>query len=167
MSLDSQYSHNVVIIAVSFFVALLLAVFPLPVSWAWFRPEFVALLMIYWVMALPQQVGVGVAFTVGLLQDIAEFAVLGQHALALVAVSYVCMLSYQRIRNYALWQQSAWVFVLIGLHQLFWNWVKGFSGPAAQSLIFLVPALVSALLWPLLLLVMEWVRMKTHKPNLL
>ncbi|MGI1677226.1 MAG: rod shape-determining protein MreD [Cellvibrionaceae bacterium] len=152
------------IVSFSFFVALLLAVFPLPVTWAWYRPEFVALLVIYWVMALPQNVGVGMAFIVGLLQDIAEYAVLGQHALALVAVAYVCMLSYRRIRNYALWQQSAWVFVLVGLHQLFWNWVHGFDGPAAQSLIFLVPALVSALAWPLVLIVMEWVRMKTHKP---
>jgi len=165
MSLDSQNSHNMTLIIVSFFVVFLLSVFPLPVTWAWYRPEFVALLVIYWVMALPEQVGVGLAFVVGIIQDVVEYAVLGQHALALVAVAYVCMLSYRRIRNYALWQQSAWVFVLIGLHQLFWNWVHGFTGPAAQSLIFLLPALVSALVWPIVLIVMEWIQVRTQKPR--
>src|SRR5690606_36059876 len=107
-------------ILLSFALALLLSVYPLPDAWQWFRPEFVALLVIYWVTALPDRIGVGAAFVVGLLQDLVENAVPGQHALALVALSYVCLLSYQRIRNYALWQQSAWVFILIGIHQLFW-----------------------------------------------
>lgn len=143
-------------------VALLLNVAPLPHGWAWFRPEFVTLLVIYWVMALPDRVGVGAAFLTGLVQDTVENATLGQHALALVAVAYVCVLSYQRIRNYALWQQSAWVFVLVGIHQLFWNWVHSIAGPAAQSLIFLVPALVSALIWPVVLITMEWLRYRTR-----
>lgn len=162
MTFESQQTHNLTVVGTSFLVALILAVFPLPSSWAWFRPEFVALVVIYWVLVLPQQVGVGVAFVAGIIQDIVEFSVLGQHALSLVAVAYVCGLAYQRIRNYALWQQSLWVFILVGLHQLFWNWIHNFSGIAAESLIFLVPALVSALIWPFVLVIMEWVRIRTH-----
>jgi len=150
-------------ILLSFALALLLSVYPLPDAWQWFRPEFVALLVIYWVTALPDRIGVGAAFVVGLLQDLVENAVPGQHALALVALSYVCLLSYQRIRNYALWQQSAWVFILIGIHQLFWNWVHSLAGPAAQSLIFLVPALVSALLWPFVLMLMQGIRLRSRR----
>ncbi|MCW8194391.1 rod shape-determining protein MreD [Proteobacteria bacterium 005FR1] len=142
---------------------MLLSILPLPHGWAWFRPELVALLVIYWVMALPERLGVGMAFAVGLTQDIIENAIPGQHALALVAVAYFCLLSYQRIRNYALWQQSAWVFVLIGIHQLFWNWVRSLSGPAAQPLVFLVPALASAVLWPFLLIGMELIRSRVRR----
>lgn len=147
----------------SFAAAMLFSIVPLPADWAWFRPELVVLLVIYWVMAMPEQMGVGMAFAVGLVQDIVENAIPGQHALALVAVAYVCLLSYQRIRNYALWQQSAWVFILVGIHQLFWNWVHSVGGSAAQSLIFLVPALVSALLWPFLLLGMESLRYRARR----
>lgn len=155
-------THNFTVVGLSFLVALLLAVFPIPQSWDWFRPAFVALLVIYWVLALPQQIGVRAAFAVGLIQDIVTFSVPGQHALSLVAVAYVCVLAYRRILNYALWQQSLWVFILVGLHQLFWNWIHNFSGNAAESLIFLVPALVSALIWPFVLVLMEWVRIRTN-----
>lgn len=157
-----QQTPGLGLVVSSFAVALVLSVAPVPPGWAWFRPELVALLAIYWVMALPGQVGVGMAFAVGLVQDVVENATIGQHALALVAVAYVCVLSYQRIRNYAVWQQSAWVFVLVGIHQLFWNWVHSLAGPAAQSLIFLVPALVSALVWPIVLITMEWLRYRTR-----
>lgn len=160
--MEFQQKSNLSLVAVSFLLAMLLSILPLPIDWAWFRPEFVALLVIYWVMALPDRMGVGIAFAVGLVQDVVENATLGQHALALVAVAYVCVLSYQRIRNYALWQQSAWVFVLVGIHQLFWNWVHSLNGPAAQSLVFLVPALVSALLWPIVLIAMEALRLRTR-----
>ncbi len=149
---------NLPIVALSFFLAMLLGILPLPTDWAWFRPEFVALLVIYWVMTLPDRMGHSC-----LVQDVVENATLGQHALALVAVAYVCVLSYQRIRNYALWQQAAWVFVLVGIHQLFWNWVHSLAGPAAQSLIFLVPALVSALLWPIVLIVMDRLQVRTRR----
>lgn len=161
--MELQQSPGLGLVVLSFALALLLSIVPLPESWAWFRPEFVALLVIYWVMAMPEQLGVGLAFTVGLTQDVVESAILGQHALALLALAYVCMLSYQRIRNYALWQQSAWVFVLIGIHQLFWNWVHSLDGIAAQSLIFLAPALISALLWPFVLILMENLRLRTRR----
>lgn len=155
-----QRSNPYVILWISLAIALVLSVFPLPVSWAWFRPEFVALVAIYWGIVFPQYFGLGTAWLVGLVQDVVEYSLLGQHALALVAVVYVCHLSYQRIRNYALWQQSAWVFILVGIHQLFWNWVHSLQGNAATPIYFLLPALISALAWPMLLIMMEWVRLR-------
>ncbi|GAB1258335.1 rod shape-determining protein MreD [Aurantivibrio plasticivorans] len=161
MNIETQ-THNYTVVVLSFVVAMCLSVYPLPDSWQWFRPEFVALLVIYWVTALPHQVGILTAFIVGLAQDIVELSVIGLHALCLVAVAYFCVLSYQRIRSYALWQQSLWVFVLTGIHQVFWNWAQSFSGPNSDSLMFLTPALVSAVMWPVILIVMEWVRIRTH-----
>lgn len=161
--MEFQQNPNFGLLTISILLAMLLSILPLPDGWGWFRPEFVALLVIYWVMALPDHVGIGAAFVIGLVQDVVENVTFGQHGLALVAVAYVCVLSYQRIRNYALWQQSAWVFVLIGIHQLFWNWVHSLAGPAAQSLVFLLPALVSALVWPVVLILMEWLRIRTRR----
>jgi len=158
--MDLHQTQNLTIIGGSFAVALALAVFPLPDSWAWFRPQFVVLLVIYWIMALPHRVGIGMAWLAGLAQDIVEQGILGQHALGMVAVAYVCALSYQRIRNYALWQQCAWIFILVGIHQLFWNWVQSLQGYNSESLIFLLPALMSAIMWPFVLVLMEWLRVR-------
>ena len=69
-------------IALSFFVALILTIIPLPDWMASFRPEWVALTLIYWSMALPQRVGVGIGWGLGLALDVLKGALLGQHALA-------------------------------------------------------------------------------------
>ncbi len=156
--MEGARGHNRWLIAVLFLLGFVLAVFPLPVEWRWLRPEFIAILVIYWITVMPQQFGAGLAWCVGILQDVIEGVVLGEHALALVLVAYVCQLSYQRIRSYAVWQQSAWVFVLVGIHQLFGNWVHSLLGYSAPPLLFLSPAFMSALLWPVAILLFERLR---------
>lgn len=140
-----------VIVALSCLVALLVAVFPLPYAYAALRPELVCLLILYWVMFAPEYVGVSVAFFVGLLQDVVEGTVWGAHALALAVLAYICLVSYQRIRSYSLWHQALWVFVLVGTHQVLVNWVQGLAGYHAPVSQMLIPTIISALCWPLVI----------------
>lgn len=140
------------IIATSFVVALALTILPLPDWLSMLRPEWVALVLIYWCMALPGRVGVGIAWTTGLLLDVLRAALLGQHALTLAIVAYITLQLYQRIRVFPLWQQAVSVFVLILLHLLLQLWIKGISGSPPQALTFLLPALSSMLLWPIMFL---------------
>jgi len=153
-------SNNRWVIFLSFMVALLLVVYPLSGDNRWLRPEFMPMLVIYWVMNLPQQSSMLSVWGLGCAQDLLEGSVLGQHALALMAVTYVCLLSYQRMRNYVIWHQAFFVFVIVGLHQLIDNWVHSLGGNAAPSLVFLLPAFTSALLWPLLWLYLEKLRIQ-------
>jgi rod shape-determining protein MreD len=140
------------IIVASFVVALILTVLPLP-SWLDpVRPEWVALVLIYWCMALPNRVGVGFAWIIGLLLDVLRGGLLGQHALSLAIVAYITLQIYQRLRLFPLWQQAVSVVVLITLHLLLQVWIKGISGEAVQAWTFLIPALSSMLLWPILFL---------------
>lgn len=130
-------------------LALLLAVYPLPLSWRWWRPEFVLLVVIYWVFVLPNNTSLTLVWCLGLIQDLIEGTPLGQHALGLVIVTYIGIQSYRRVRNYALWQQCGWVFVLVGISQLTSNWVYSMAGGTVSGVYFLYPAITSALLWPL------------------
>jgi rod shape-determining protein MreD len=139
------------VIAGSFFVALVLAILPLPAWLQWGRPEWVGLALVYWVIALPHRVGVLTAFLLGVMVDVLEGAVLGQNALALTVVAMLSLTLYQRLRVYNLWQQSAVVFVLVGIHQMICQWVQTLQGVGATSIMFLLPALSSALLWPFVL----------------
>lgn len=136
------------VIAVTFLVALLLAVLPLPAWLVWARPEWVALVLIYWVVALPQRVGILAAFAVGAVVDIVEGAVMGQNALALSMVAFLALILYQRLRLFNLWQQAAVVFMLLGINQLLVQWVQNVTSQGAQTFFFLMPALMGALLWP-------------------
>jgi rod shape-determining protein MreD len=151
-------AHNRLVIWLSFLLALLLMIFPLPQEAAWFRPEFVPMLVVYWTLVMPQQSSMLFIWVLGCSQDMLEGGTLGQHAMALMVVAYVCLLTYQRMINYTLWQQTFFVFVLVGLYQLVDNWVHSLQGNAAHSLIFLLPAVTSAVIWPVLWLLLERLR---------
>ena len=148
------------VIVLTFVAAFLLAIYPLPTWLMWARPEWVALVLIYWVVALPQRVGVLLAFGIGLLVDIFEGAVLGQNALALSVVAFLALILYQRVRVFNLWQQAAVVFVLLGINQLLVQWIQNATGHGAQSFLFLMPALMGALLWPGVLISLR--RLRRH-----
>jgi rod shape-determining protein MreD len=133
----------------SFLLALILSVFPLPYELRWWRPEFVLVVVIYWMLLMPLNISLVLICVLGLFQDLLESVPFGQHSLGLVIVSYVCILSYQRVQNFSVWKQACWVFVLIGIAQLTDNWVQGMAGRALSGVAFLYPAFTSALIWPL------------------
>ena len=133
----------------SLILAFVLSVFPIDPEWRWLRPEFVVLIVIYWLVHEPQYFGLYVAWWVGLLQDIIQLDILGPNALLLSTVAYICQLFYRRIQNYGIWQQSGLIFVLIGVHSFFNHWINGLTDSDVSTPAILVNALITAFLWPL------------------
>ena len=81
-----QRSNAAWAIFLTFFLAYFLAIVPFP-DWAMdYRPEWVPLVLIYWVMALPYRVGIGWAWLAGIILDILEGSTLGLNAMALVII---------------------------------------------------------------------------------
>jgi len=146
------------VIYVSLLLALMLSALPLPEGLQWWRPEWVPLVLLYWIVALPTRVGLGTAWVLGILLDVLEGSLLGLNALALTVVAYVMLLVYQRVRMFGWLQQWLFVFALVALYQLIVHWVKGSFGVSSMSLMFLMPALVSAVLWPALFMLLRGVR---------
>jgi len=146
------------LIAASMIIALVLSVAPLPFEWRVWRPEFVALVVLYWSMYSPQYFGMFTAWACGLCYDIIELSPFGYNALGIVAIAYISHLSYQRICSYALWQQAGWVFILVGIYQLFCNWVSGFMDKNIESPTFLIAAVITAFLWPVLVILMRLIK---------
>lgn len=139
-------------------VALMLEMFPLP-DWAQpFRPDWVTLVLIYWAMAIPEQVGVTVAWISGLLLDVTQGAILGQHAIGLVLVVYLVHLQYLRLRVFSLVQQAMVVFVLLMLKQLLVLWVSGIVGLAPDAGSYFLPSFVGAVIWPWLFVILRDIR---------
>ena len=140
--------HGYGVVILTFLVAYILAILPLPPWLQWGRPEWVALTLIYWSIALPERVGIASGLVLGVGLDVLEGAVLGQNALALMVVVLLSLMLYQRLRVYNLGQQAGVVFILVGINQLICQWVQNIEGLGASSLLFLLPAVSSALLWP-------------------
>ena len=153
-----QGQHGYWVILLSFLVAVILALVPLPVWSLWARPEWLALVLVYWTIALPHRVGIFTGLFLGVMMDVLEGAVLGQNAFALVVVASLSLILYQRMRVTNLWQQAAMVFLLVGINQLICQWIQNLQGVAAQTPLFLLPAFTSALLWPVILHVLRGLR---------
>lgn len=149
--MPDQDAQGYFVILLTFVAAYVLAVLPYSAWLQWARPEWAALVLIYWTIALPHRVGVATALVLGVGLDVLEGAVLGQNAFSLVVVVVLALILYQRLRVYSLWQQAAVVFVLVGINQLICQWVQNLEGVGTSSLLFLLPALTSALLWPVVL----------------
>lgn len=148
------------VIFLSFVAALVLTILPLPDWVEAFRPEWMAMVLIYWIIALPERVGVGTAWTTGLFMDVARGSVLGQYALAFTVMAFIVQSLHQRMRVYPMHQQSVVVTLLCLLVLLVVHWVKGFIGESPESLMHWMPALSSMLLWPWLFLIMRDLRRK-------
>jgi rod shape-determining protein MreD len=146
------------VILLTFVAAYVLAIIPLPPWLQWGRPEWVALTLIYWCIALPYRVGIVTGLLLGVGLDVLEGSVLGQNAFALVVVALLSLMLYQRLRAYNLWQQAAVVFILVGINQLICQWVQNLEGVSALPLLFLLPAFSSALLWPVVLHILRGLR---------
>ncbi len=146
------------IIVMSFIVALVAHMVVLP-DWAQnLRPDWVALVLIYWCIALPDRVGVGIGWMVGLMLDVAGGALLGQNALTLAIVAYLAIRLHQRIRLFPVWQQSVSVLLLILLHLMLALWIKGALSQSTETWAYWLPALTSMLLWPVVFTGMRWLR---------
>ena len=137
-------------LALSCLAALALSIYPLPMWLMPARPDWLALLVVYWVVRNPGGFGIGWAWLLGLLLDGVEGGVLGKHAFALSVVAYASLAIRPRLILYTLPQQMALVFVLVGIDQLLCHWVQNLTGRSTPSLMFLMASLTSALCWPLL-----------------
>ncbi|WP_455207135.1 rod shape-determining protein MreD [Kaarinaea lacus] len=146
------------VIMITFIVALTLMMMPLP-EWAEAaRPQWLIMVVIYWCIALPDRIGVIVAWMMGLVLDVATGALLGQNALAFAIVAFLAIKLHLRIRLFPLWQQALSILILVALYQIITLWVKGFTGQSAQSWAYWLASLTSMLLWPFVFTLLRGVR---------
>jgi rod shape-determining protein MreD len=156
--IPSQQPHGGLIIFLTFVTALVLTMVPLPDWGEAVRPEWVALVLIYWCIALPLRVGVFVGWIVGLFLDVSSGALLGQNALALSLVAYLSIKLHLRIRLFPLWQQAMSVLVLVALYQMITLWIKGMIGATTQGWSYWLHSVSSMMLWPFVFVTLRFLR---------
>ena len=112
-------------------------------------PDFVAVGLVFWNVHQPRRVGIGAAFVFGLLMDVHNGAVMGQHALAYSILSYGAIALHRRILWYPLRVQALPVFGLLLLAQLTSYLVRMWVGGNFPGFLVFGESLVGAALWPL------------------
>jgi rod shape-determining protein MreD len=135
-----------IFITVSLAGAFLLNIMPWG-SWVGV-PDWVALVLVFWNTHYPRRVGIGVAFAIGLLTDVHEAALLGEHALAYTLLSFGAIALHRRTQWYSLPGQMAHVLPLLSLAQLVSMLVRMVAGARYPGIEHFLDSLSGALLWP-------------------
>jgi len=150
------------VVLASLLLAMILRIVPLPQDLFFYNPDWVLLFLIYWAMAIPERVGVGYAWCVGLFSDVLTGRMLGQHALAYAVVAYICVRSHRRLRLYPVYQQMFSILLLLLLDQLLIFWTQNTKAASAIGIGYWQPACVGALVWPAILPSLRQVRRRYH-----
>lgn len=100
-------------IVVTVIVALLLNGLPWGGLWLSLRPDFVAVVLLYWCTHKPLRVGVGLAWAIGILADVGDASLFGQHALSYSLLAFGGVVLSRRLRMFDLREQTTQVFVIL------------------------------------------------------
>lgn len=102
-------------IVTSIIAALLLNGLPWQGFGLMMRPDFVAMLLLYWCMHKPMRIGIGLAWAVGIFADVADASLFGQHALTYTLLAFGGVVLHRRLQMFDLRQQTTQVFGLFAL----------------------------------------------------
>jgi len=153
-----MFAHNGFMIMLTFLLALMLTIMPMPITVDAFRPDWVLIVTLYWSMALPNRVNVITAWVLGFILDVLLGSVLGVHAAAMAIAVYIAAVNYQKIRNFSLWQQALIIAVLSALYNLLTFWMEHLLTQVPFLVSYLYPVITSMIVWPWAFLLLRKVR---------
>jgi rod shape-determining protein MreD len=154
---------NPLFIALSLLMALVFNLLPLGRNPA--MPDLLALTLAFWAVHQPRRVGIGLSFAFGLVMDVHQGALLGQHALAYTLLAFFSLALSRRLTWFTLAQQALQVLPLfVAMHaiSLLVRLVAGDLFPGWS--VFIAP-LVEAFLWPFVTLLLLAPQLRAPDPD--
>jgi rod shape-determining protein MreD len=138
---------NRAFIAFSLVFAFILDLLPWGrIAWA---PDFLALVLVFWNIHQPRKVGIGIAFLFGVLMDVHDAALLGEHALAYSLLSYGALSMHRRVPWFGPFGKMLHVLPLFLAAQLIAILVRILVGSGLPGWPILLSSFTTTLLWPL------------------
>jgi rod shape-determining protein MreD len=132
-------------ILASLMAALFLNVVPLGRFAA--MPDWVALVLLFWCIHQPLKVGMGAAFVLGLLMDVADASIMGQHTLAYVMLAFGAGVLSRRILWFPLVQQALHVLPILVGTQVIMLLIRLAVGSDFPDLAWFLGGFIGAALW--------------------
>ncbi|MCD6045496.1 MAG: mreD [Gammaproteobacteria bacterium] len=139
----------------SFLVASLLQFLPVSEVLAIWVPQWVALIIIYWALVLDERFKLLLPCFVGLCLDVMNGTILGQHALALLWVSFIVLKNGKQLRRAGRIQQMVEIGLLILGYQFILSVIQGVIGQQLVDWRYFAASLTSAIIWPWISIVLD------------
>lgn len=143
---------NPLFIALSLLAALAFNLLPLGRNPA--VPDLLALTLTFWAVHQPRRIGIGTSFVFGLLMDVHQGALLGQHALAYTLLAFGALAMSRRLNWFTLAQQALQVLPLFAVAHSVALLVRLAAGDLFPGWSLFLAPLIEAALWPLVTLVL-------------
>lgn len=129
-------------------VALVLSLLKLPIIVNNFVPNYVPMIVLYWVIFAPEKVNVGVSWLVGLLLDLLLGSTLGIHAAAMGFMAWIVVSQFQNIGFYSLLQKTIVVGTVNFIGQFLLFWIEHVFGVVTVDYDMFWSCLTTLILWP-------------------
>lgn len=120
---------------------------------AW-MPDFMLLAIVFWNVHQPRRVGLGAAFVFGLLVDVHQGAVLGQHALAYTLVGYWAIALHRRVLWFSTPTQAVHILPLLITGHLVSLVLRLLMGDTFPGWGIVAAPFIEAALWPVVSLLL-------------
>lgn len=138
------------------------------ISWvgnaAW-MPDFLALALVFWCVHQPRLVGIGVAFFFGVIIDVHQAALLGQHALTYTVLGFLSIMIHRRLLWFTVPSQAMQVLpVFVAAHALELT-VRMMSGALFPGWMIVIAPIAEALLWPLVSVILLAPQRRAPNPD--
>ncbi len=115
---------------------------------AW-TPDVMVVVLVFWTVHQPLRVSIGAAFLFGLLMDVHQGGLLGQHALAYTVLSFLAITIHRRLLWFTVPSQAAQVFPLFLVAHAIELILRMLGGGSFPGLGILVAPFAEAALWPI------------------
>lgn len=146
--------RNGFVIVITLILTIVMMMVPLPEVIRYFRPEFVVMTLMYWAMALPQRIGIGAGWAVGLLMDVLMGGALAIMAFSYAFSVYLIARFHLQLRQYPLWQQALTIFSIVLIVHI----VSIITSTVELNWQLWMPVLTSTLMWPVMYAVLRKIR---------
>jgi len=142
-------------LSITLFVALMINLLPLTGWVLALRPDFVALVLLYWGIYQPRKIGFLPAWLLGLAMDVADGSLFGQHALAYSVMMFTAIFLHRRISMFDMRHQILHVLPILLVMQLIVLGVRHAAGGEFPGWWYFLSSITGALLWPVSDLLMK------------
>jgi rod shape-determining protein MreD len=147
----------------SLLAALLIDMVPLGrIVWT---PDLLALVIVFWGVHQPARVGIGAAFVFGIVMDVHQASMLGQHSLSYITLSFVAITVHRRLLWYPVASQALQILPLFVLSHAIELAVRTVSGGVFPGWGVLIAPLIEAALWPVASAVLLAPQRRTPEPD--
>lgn len=145
-------------VLLSVFFALVLKVVQLPQWLFYFWPDWIALIVVYWALMVPERIGPLVGFIIGTMLEVLFVRKFGVLGLGLATLAFIVNGTHQQLRALSIWQQMILVGLFVAVFKLLTGWLYGMVADFTITSEYWYSILGGMLVWPFVFILLQELR---------